>query len=51
MIEVDNATVIETFEKGIEELEANSSVHNQAIQALVQTFNITHAKIELRGAC
>lgn len=48
VIEVDNATVIYTFEKGIEELEANSSVHNQAIQALVQTFNITHAKIELR---
>lgn len=48
VIEVDNATVIDTFEKGIKELEANSSVHNQAIQALVQTFNITHAKIELR---
>lgn len=48
VIEVDNATVINTFEKGIKELERNSSVHNQAIQVLVQTFNITHAKIELR---
>ncbi|XP_061195294.1 uncharacterized protein LOC133203539 [Saccostrea echinata] len=45
VIEVTNTTVIDVFEKGIEELEKHSSNHTQA---LAQTFNITHAKIVLR---
>ena len=49
VIEVSNATVIDSFEKGIKELEEESPTNSEFIQDLVQTFNITHARMELRG--